>query len=91
MDSQTSFLKEAPPTDSCTNCRHFSGFKEPRKSEEEWVIYGYCFKAGMRVHSPNMGKGYPVYIDGGKCKEWKKKLQFEKLVGGKYGNERISR
>lgn len=72
MDSQTSFLPEVKPLDSCYSCRHFSALKEPRKSEEEWVIYGYCFKDGMRIHSPNMGKGYPIYIEGGKCKEWKK-------------------
>ena len=52
----------------CNDCKFYSELKEPRKVDEQNFIYGYCFKSQY-----NMGKGYPVYVPGGACKDMKKR------------------
>ena len=39
-------------------------------------IYGYCFKNGDKDYSPNMGKGYPIFLPlscGGTCKDFRRR------------------
>lgn len=59
----------------CSNCRFFAELKEPYERSDGVQIFGYCFTAGDKDHSPYMGKGYPVFIDGGgaTCKNYKRK------------------
>ena len=70
-DGQISFF---PEPDSCYSCRCFAELKEPWElSGDRGKIYGYCFKGGDKDYSPSLGKGFPVYIDEGICKEFKRK------------------
>ena len=62
----------------CNDCKFYSELKEPRQADEHNSIYGYCFKDQY-----NMGKGYPVYVPGGTCKDMKK---ARKESGGRYGH-----
>ena len=59
---------------SCSTCGFFAELKEPFERSDGAVIYGYCFKDGDKDYSPNMGKGYPVFVDGGggACKQYKR-------------------
>lgn len=72
MDGQTS-LYPLVPEKCCVNCGFYSALKEPRERSDGAVIYGYCFKGGDRDYNTNMGKGYPVFIDAGFCKQFKKR------------------
>lgn len=72
---QLALYEEEPKAETCFSCRHFSELKKPREVAEGAAIYGYCFKDGTKDYSPNMGKGYPVYIPEGKCKDWKKRRE----------------
>lgn len=58
----------------CNTCRFFAELKKPYVRSDSSVIYGYCFAAGDKDYSPNMGKGYPVFVDGGgaSCDSYKK-------------------
>lgn len=56
---------------SCYNCRFFAKLEKPYERSDGAVIYGYCFVSGDKDYSPNMGKGYPVFIDGGVCDKHK--------------------
>lgn len=43
--------------------------------KESVTFYGYCFKDARNDYSPNMGKGYPVFLPpscGGACKNYSK-------------------
>ena len=59
----------------CNLCDHYSALVEPRERSDGAVIYGYCFKSGDKDYSPNMGKGFPVFIDGAgaSCKAFKRR------------------
>ena len=59
----------------CNLCDHYSALVEPRERSDGSVIYGYCFKSGDKDYSPNMGKGFPVFIDGAgaSCKAFKRR------------------
>lgn len=68
---------------NCYACKHFSELKEPRERSDGAVIYGYCFKDGDKDYSPNMGKGFAVFIPEGKCKQFKRaRNREEKKVDG---------
>ena len=59
----------------CSTCRHFRKFERPFQREDGAVIYGYCFKDAKSNYSPNMGKGYPVFLPpdaAGACTDYKK-------------------
>ena len=60
---------------SCRTCGFFAELKEPFERSDGAVIYGYCFKDGDKDYSPNMGKGFPVFVDGGggACKQYKRR------------------
>ena len=60
---------------SCRTCGFFAELKESFERSDGAVIYGYCFKDGDKDYSPNMGKGYPVFVDGGggACKQYKRR------------------
>ncbi len=64
---------EPPRGKACSTCTYYSALAEPRTRSDGAVICGYCFKDGDKDYSPNMGKGYPVFIDGGACKSYKRK------------------
>lgn len=64
MDGQTALYQQKPER-RCDTCSYYSALKEPRACNKDAVIYGYCFKD---IYS--MGKGYPVFIDGGSCKKY---------------------
>lgn len=72
MEDQTS-LFPVKPEKCCEACSYYSALKEPRERSDGAVIYGYCFKAGNTNHSSDMGKGYAVFIDGGSCKQFRKR------------------
>lgn len=57
----------------CDVCKHYSALAEPREKSDGATIYGYCFQSGDKNHSPYMGKGYPVFIDGAVCKAFVRK------------------
>lgn len=59
----------------CDTCDFYSALKEPRQRSDGAIIYGYCFKAGDKDYSSNMGKGYAVFIKDGFCKQFKAKRQ----------------
>ena len=63
------------PENGCAICDHYSALVEPRERSDGAVIYGYCFKSGDKDYSPNMGKGFPVFIDGAgaSCKAFKRR------------------
>lgn len=63
---------EKPQAKNCKTCHFFAELKTPFVRSDGAVIYGYCFKNGDKDYSPDMGKGYPVFIDGGVCKAYKK-------------------
>lgn len=73
MNNQITFFADENPDNRCDLCKHYSALKEPRDRSDGAVIYGYCFKSGDRNYSPDMGKGYPVFINGGFCKEFTKR------------------
>lgn len=79
MNEQISMFPGARESDkrSCYICKTFAELKRPYERSDGAVIYGYCFKAGDKDYSPNMGKGYPVFIDGGSCQAWKKRKEAE--------------
>lgn len=56
----------------CKWCKFYAELKKPFPLYDSAYIYGYCFKDGTKDYSLNMGKGYPVYIDGGACKAFKR-------------------
>lgn len=63
------------PEKSCNTCKYYAELKTPFERSDGAVIYGYCFKDGDKDYSPNMGKGYAVFVDGGgcACKQHKRK------------------
>ena len=74
---QLSFLPEHQKTsrpDCCGNCTYFSALKDPRQRSDGAIIHGYCFREGDTNYSPDMGKGFAVFIspDKGSCKKFKK-------------------
>lgn len=77
-ESEQTSIFYAPPEKRCDTCDFFSALKEPRKRSDEAKIYGYCFKSGDKNYNTNMGKGYPVFIDEGSCKHWKRRKLVQK-------------
>ena len=82
MDQTTFWTEQTPvqsdqtPDHCCLVCRQCSALVEPREVEGEVYIYGYCFKDGVKSYSPNMGKGYPIYLPltcGATCKSFKRR------------------
>ena len=71
-DKQTSLFPPEPPA-GCELCGYYSPLKQPRERSDGATIYGYCFKAGDKDYSSDMGKGYAVFIQGGSCKQFKKR------------------
>lgn len=61
----------------CNNCRFYAELKQPYKRSDGAEIFGYCFKSGDKNYSPNMGKGYPIFLDGAYviCKNYKCTIQ----------------
>ena len=61
---------------TCGACKHFRKFERTFEREDGAVIFGYCFKDARSNYSPNMGKGYPVFLPpdagGGACKSYKR-------------------
>lgn len=59
--------------DCCNNCTYFSALRDPRQRYDGATIYGYCFRDGDTNYSPNMGKGFAVFISpqSGRCKKFK--------------------
>ena len=51
----------------CQTCSVYAPLKEPYRRKDGAIIYGYCFADAQNDNSPNLGRGYPVYIDGGGC------------------------
>ena len=54
---------------NCEICKNYAPLKEPRKATEECTVYGFCFKNFMKN---GMMSTYPVYIQGGSCKDFVK-------------------
>ena len=59
----------------CKTCKVFAELKEPYERSDGTIIYGYCFKYGDKDYSQNMGKGYPVFVDGGgvSCESYRRR------------------
>lgn len=69
---------ETPPENRCEVCQHCSALVEPREIGREARIYGYCFKDGTKDYSPNMGKGWPIYLPldcGAACKSFRRRAE----------------
>ena len=74
MEEQT-VLWEDKPEHCCGKCRLCAALAEPYERSDGSVIYGYCFKVGDKVHSPNMGKGFPIFLpldSGASCEDFKR-------------------
>lgn len=67
---------------SCNNCRFYAELKTPYQRSDGAQIFGYCFKEGDKDYSTNMGKGFPVFVDGGgaACKSHKRMRKQKGLV-----------
>lgn len=74
-DNQLSLFKEPEPKTGCWKCRFFAELKTPFERSDGAVIYGYCFVDGDKDHSPNMGKGYAVFVPDGICKRFKRAVK----------------
>lgn len=62
------------PDRCCQVCRYCAALAEPFALEDGAHIYGYCFKDGAKIYSPNMGKGWPIYLpldSGATCDQFK--------------------
>ena len=55
---------------SCYTCKNFSEFVEARKFDG-YSIHGCCFKKS-KTASEQYPHGYPVYIPGSECAEYKR-------------------
>lgn len=75
LDDEQKAARKHISEQSCEQCRHYSALRDPRERSDGAVIYGYCFKNGDKDYSPDMGKGYAVFIQGGTCKSFKNKVR----------------
>lgn len=84
MNAQESLFQEERQTDSftCETCDFYSVLANPRVRSDDAVIYGYCFKDGDKDYNTNMGKGFPVFVPDGHCKQWKKQKAAQAGEGG---------
>lgn len=60
----------------CKNCRFCAELIRPYARADGACIYGYCFSSGDKNYSPNMGKGFPIFVPldcGAACKDFKRK------------------
>ena len=61
---------------ACNVCKYCAELKTPYERSDGAAIYGYCFKNGDKDYSPNMGKGYPIFLPlscGGTCKDFRRR------------------
>lgn len=61
---------------ACNVCKYCAELKTPYERSDGAAIYGYCFKHGDKDYSPNMGKGYPIFLPlscGGTCKDFRRR------------------
>jgi hypothetical protein len=64
---------EETPTECCYRCKHFNEFKEPREVSERggsYIVFGMCSKGLGKNGSYTL---YPIYVPGGKCRDFKRK------------------
>lgn len=47
---------------ACNVCKYCAELKTPYERSDGAAIYGYCFKNGDKDYSPDMGKGYPIFL-----------------------------
>ena len=69
------FDGEGMPDECCRRCEHFAEFKEARtytNRDGDFGVFGMCCKSFNRNGSYSM---YPIYIPGGKCKDFKKRKE----------------
>lgn len=60
----------------CKNCRFCAEFVKPYTRADGACIYGYCFSSCDKNYSPNMGKGFPIFVPldcGAACKDFRKR------------------
>ena len=64
----------------CHICKLYAELKQPYVRSDGATIYGYCFKDGDKALG--MGKGYPVWIDGGgaACKSFKRRKGLKDIA-----------
>ena len=65
--------------ENCYQCAHFSEFKELRTCSDrdgDFGVFGMCFKTFCKNGSYAL---YPIYIPGGKCKDFKKARKKNEL------------
>lgn len=74
-NEQISLFKEQKSETGCEHCKFFAELKIPYERSDGAIIYGYCFMDGDKDHSPNMGKGYAVFVPNGTCKKFKRKAK----------------
>lgn len=61
---------------ACNVCKYCAELKTPYERSDGAAIYGYCFKNGDKDYSPDMGKGYPIFLPlscGGTCKDFRRR------------------
>lgn len=62
----------------CEACKYCAALIRPYCRSDGAQIYGYCFKSGDKDYSPNMGKGYPIFLPldaGAACKSFKRRRE----------------
>lgn len=65
-------------SECCYQCEHFAEFKEPRAFTDldgEFIVFGMCCEGVGKNGSYYF---YPIYVPGGKCKNFKKARKREK-------------
>lgn len=68
---------------ACNVCKYCAELKAPYERSDGASIYGYCFKNGDKDYSPNMGKGYPIFLPlscGGTCKDFRRRRADNDLL-----------
>lgn len=72
MLDQMNIWGENRPCECCYTCNYFSEFKEPRTYIERdlsYTVFGVCLK---RFGKNSIYTVLPVYVPGGKCKDFNK-------------------
>ncbi len=78
MDQVAMWEEGQKPPKCCVKCSFCAALAEPYEREDGSHIYGYCFMSGSKNSSPNMGKGFPIFLPldcGASCESFKRKAK----------------
>lgn len=69
---------------NCENCRYCARLAGPYERSDGAFVYGYCFRDGDKNYSPNMGKGYAIFLPlvASACKGFKRRKDEGVVIKG---------